>query len=302
MNRRNFIKNSITGASALTLKPEFMKNLTQDYELIILATNWGFGGSLEDFIKKAQKEGYDGVELWWPADKKDQEALKSLITKYDMKLGFLCGAWTTDFKTHFSNFSKSLNALLSSDFQPLYVNCHAGKDYFSFEENSQIVDFCIKKMKETGVKILQETHRSRMCFSTVATRNLLEKFPEMKLTLDISHWCNVHESMLDDQKETVSLALSNTAHIHARIGHEEGPQVNDPRAPEWKTHLDKHLDWWDQVVKNRLEAGAKKITFLTEFGPPTYLPALPYTRQPLADQWEINVFMKNLLHERYGKK
>lgn len=105
------------------------------------------------------------------------------------------------------------------------------------------------------------------------------------------------------KKETVSLALSHTAHIHARIGHEEGPQRNDPRAPEWKTHLEKHLDWWDKVVKNRLEAGAKKITFLTEFGPPNpYLPALPYTRQPLADQWEINVFMKNLLQERYGKK
>ncbi len=302
MNRRNFIKNSISGASALTIKPDFMQKLTQNFELIILATNWGFEGSTEEFIKKKKKDGYDGVELWWPQEKKEQAELKSFLDRYDMKIGFLCGASSSNFKTHFDDFSRSINAVLSSDFKPLYINCHAGKDYFLMEENGKIIDFTIQKMKETGTKILHETHRSRMCFSTVSTKYFLEKHPEMKLTLDISHWCNVHESMLEDQQSTVNLALKHTAHVHARIGHEEGPQVNDPRAPEWKTHLEKHLAWWDEVVKNRLEAGAERITFLTEFGPPNYLPALPYTRQPLADQWEINVFMKNLLKERYGKK
>jgi hypothetical protein len=47
--------------------------------------------------------------------------------------------------------------------------------------------------------------------------------------------------MLDDQNETINLALSRTGHIHARIGHPEGPQVNDPRAPEWKNIVDTHL-------------------------------------------------------------
>ncbi len=302
MNRRNFIKNSITSASALAIKPDFIQKMPHDYELLILATNWGFSGSMEDFIQKAQKDGYDGVELWWSADKKNQLELKNLLAKYNMKIGFLCGAWHVEFNKHFADFSKNLEEILQSDFQPLYINCHAGKDYFSSDENGQIIEYCIHKMKESGIKILQETHRSRMCFSTVATRNFLQKFPNMKLTLDISHWCNVHESMLDDQKESVSLALSRTAHIHARVGHEEGPQVNDPRAPEWKSHLEKHLAWWDEVVKSNLNSGAKSLTFLTEFGPPSYLQTLPYTRQPVADVWEINVFMKNLLRERYEKK
>ena len=38
---------------------------------------------------------------------------------------------------------------------------------------------------------------------------------------------------------------------------------------------------------------------LTEFGPPHYLPALPYTQQPVADQWAINVHMMQLLRKRY---
>jgi hypothetical protein len=39
---------------------------------------------------------------------------------------------------------------------------------------------------------------------------------------------------------------------------------------------------------------------LTEFGPPHYLPALPFTRQPVADQWDINVYMMKTLRERYA--
>jgi len=41
------------------------------------------------------------------------------------------------------------------------------------------------------------------------------------------------------------------------------------------------------------------LTMLTEFGPPHYLPALPYTLQPVADQWAINVHIKDLLRKRY---
>jgi hypothetical protein len=41
------------------------------------------------------------------------------------------------------------------------------------------------------------------------------------------------------------------------------------------------------------------MTILTEFGPPDYLPTLPYTRQPVASQWDINVHMMQLLKKRY---
>jgi hypothetical protein len=53
-------------------------------------------------------------------------------------------------------------------------------------------------------------------------------------------------------------------------------------------------------VAARRGAGAKRLTFTTEFGPPPYLPTLPYSNLPVADQFEINCFMKDLLRERYG--
>jgi hypothetical protein len=54
------------------------------------------------------------------------------------------------------------------------------------------------------------------------------------------------------------------------------------------------------VLQNKIKTGAKYLTILTEFGPPNYLPALPYTRQPVANQWEINAYMRELLRKRYS--
>jgi sugar phosphate isomerase/epimerase len=298
MNRRNFIANTLASSAALVASKEVLGQKT-NLEVIVLATNWGFEGNVDELCSKVRKAGYDGLELWWPTKEADQKELFMALEKYQLKIAFLCGGNGPDFEKHFAQYKKAVNEALVT--KPLYINSHSGKDYFSFEQNAQIVEFTIERTEATGTKVLHETHRGRMCYSAPITRNFLEKHPKMKLTLDISHWTNVHESMLGDQKANVDLALSRTYNIHARIGHEEGPQVNDPRGPEWKYALDQHLAWWDKVVALREAEGAKQITFLTEFGPPNYLPTLPFTRQPVANQWDINLYMLNLIKTRYTK-
>ncbi len=250
---------------------------------------------------KGKKAGYDGVEAWWPTDNKaKQDELFSTLKKYDLSLGFLCGGSQEDPETHLEYYKKMIDAAAKQNIQrPLYINNHSGRDHFSFEQNKKFIDHTTALSKETGIPIMHETHRGRMLFASHITRNFIEKCPDLKLTLDISHWCAVHESLLADQKESVRLALSRTEHIHARIGHPEGPQVNDPRAPEWDEVVKQHFEWWDKVVE-RKKANGDRMTFLTEFGPPDYMPTMPYTKQPLGDQWAINVHMLNLLRKRYA--
>jgi hypothetical protein len=137
-----------------------------------------------------------------------------------------------------------------------------------------------------------------MLFAAPVAKQYLEKNPDLRITLDASHWCNVSESLLADQQATMDLALTRVDHVHARIGHAQGPQVHDPRAPEWAEALAAHFGWWDKVVQVKKEKG-EPLTVLTEFGPPDYMPTLPYTRQPIADQWAINVHMMHLLRKRY---
>ncbi|MEO5564022.1 MAG: sugar phosphate isomerase/epimerase, partial [Chitinophagaceae bacterium] len=216
-----------------------------------------------------------------------------------LQVGFLCAGSEPDAARHLQTFKKNLETIVANKYQkPVYINCHSGRDYFTYAQNKLIIDHTIRIARETGLPVYHETHRSRMLFAAHIARHFIEQNPEMKLTLDISHWCNVHESLLGDQQETIDIALTRVEHIHARIGHQEGPQVNDPRAPEWEVAVKAHIGWWDKVIERKKQKG-EQMTMLTEFGPPDYLPTLPYTRQPLADQWGINVHMMKLLRSRY---
>jgi sugar phosphate isomerase/epimerase len=271
-----------------------------NFKAIILATNWGFEGTVDAFCAKAKKAGYDGIEMWWPMEQKNQEILFDALNKHELSIGFLCGVGEEEPIKHIAAFKNMLTSLLQHTKQkPLYVNCHSGKDYFSFDVNNEIIEFTLEQSKKSGIPIYHETHRSRMLYSAPNAKQFMEKNEALKITLDISHWCNVHESLLHDQEKTVQMALSRTGHIHARVGHAEGPQVNDPRAPEWETTVKRHLEWWDTVVQMQIKNGANQMTFLTEFGPPNYMPTMPYTQQPLSNQWEINVYMMQLLRKRY---
>jgi len=303
MKRRNFLKTATATGSLLASQSlhTLAKKMETNLQVLALNTNWGFNGNIDSFCQKTKADGFDGIEIWWSNDVESTKALFNALQKYELEVGFLTTGNSSEPKEHINTFKKSIDAILVNQFQkPLYINCHSGKDFFSFEDNSQIIDYTIEKSTQSGIEIFHETHRSRMCFAAHITKNFLDKFENMQLTLDISHWVNVHESMLDSMELIVEKALQRTGHIHARVGHPEGPQVNDPRAPEWKSVLEKHIAWWDKVMKYREQSGAKRMTFLTEFGPPTYLPTLPYTQQPVADQWAINVFMKNLIKERYA--
>lgn len=304
MNRRTFIAQStLVGSSflltnpvsALHMKPAF--TIPSDFSLKIMATNWGFQGTWDKFCAKAKESGYDGIEVWVPQQQEEQDKLMTAVDKHQLTYGFLAAGGDSNFEKHLDQFQQAIEKAVA--LKPLFINCHSGRDYFSFEQNKQFIDFTAKVSQSTGVKISHETHRSRILFAAHITKNFIERIPNLRLTLDISHWCNVHESLLQDQKETVNLAISRTDHVHARIGHAESPQVTDPRAPEWHTEVDTHFAWWDQIVKNKID-NKQPLTVTTEFGPPNYMPAVPFTRQPLADLWDINAHMMQLWRKRYA--
>ena len=307
VNRREFLGWSASAGTGLLLSSldafaipmKAAGNPANPFELAIMGTNWGFTGTTDEFCGKAKKEGYDGIEMWWPLAKKDQDDLFAALKKHGLAIGFLCGGSQPNAAEHLDFFKRMIDAAAGNTIQrPLYINCHSGRDHFTYEQNQLFIDHSTQLAKQTGITICHETHRSRMLFAAHIARNFIEKNPALKLTFDVSHWCNVHETLLQDQKDTVELALDRVEHIHARIGHAEGPQVNDPRAPEWEAAVKQHFAWWDNVIARKKITGGR-MTILTEFGPPDYMPTLPYTRQPLGDQWAINAHMMRVLKERY---
>lgn len=130
-------------------------------------------------------------------------------------------------------------------------------------------------------------------------KDYLKEFPSLKLALDFSHWVCVSESYLEDQEDAIELAIKHGVHLHARVGHTQGPQVTDPRAPENAEALQYHLNWWDKWARHLIQNNAHSCTITPEFGPYPYMAHQCYTQNPVASQWEINCYIKDLLKKRY---
>ena len=303
ISRREFLSiSAITGTHVLLNNLDAVAKpldtaVAPGYSLLVFATNWGYTGTWDEFCEKIKKLGYDGAELWLPKTESEQQQMFSTFGKHNLKIGLLAAGSSKDARQHLEEFRIAIDKAV--EYTPVYINCHSGKDYFTVEQNQRFIELTTQVTKASGVPIHHETHRSRILYSAPVARTYIESRPDLRITLDASHWCNVHESNLEDQAETVNLALERVDHIHARIGHSQGPQVNDPRAPEWKTYVDAHFRWWDKVVEKKKREG-KQMTFLTEFGPVDYMPALPFTRQPIANQWDINKYMLDTLRARYS--
>ena len=254
---------------------------------------------MEAFIKKAKVSGYDGIETWAPIDSNKQMQISKWLKEHNMKVIFLCGSDPNlPFEKGLSKYRIYLKNTLKLN--PFAINSHTGSDFYTLSENLAFIEVANKLSHEYNIPIYHETHRGRFSFSLPKTIEYLEKNKDLILTLDISHWMVVHESLLKNRQELINKIIQRTNHIHARVGFEEGPQVNDPSAPEWKNTLERHLDIWEAIINKRLKEN-KYATITTEFGPPNYMPTLPITRKPTSDQWRSNVFVMKALKKRILK-
>ncbi len=251
------------------------------------------------FAQQVKEAGYNGVEADVPADEKERNTMLEALAANGLLL--VAQHWETvtpDFDAHLAAYVERLQRMAA--ITPLFINSQTGRDFFPMEQNLRLIAAAAQVAADTGVAVYHETHRGKFSFAAHITHAYLQQAPELQLTLDMSHWVAVAESLLEEQQPALSLAIERTRHIHARVGHTEGPQISDPRAPEWEEMLNLHLACWDKIYRLQKDAGAKQLTITTEFGPPPYMPVLPYTQQPVASQWEINCYMRSMLSSRYN--
>lgn len=102
----------------------------------------------------------------------------------------------------------------------------------------------------------------------------------------------------DAAAERVARAIRHSSAIRARIGHDQRPQIPDPRDLMWQAHFAVHLAWWKRIFARRRAECRAVLCVTPEFGPAPYMTLLPHTHQPIADLWDVNVFMRDWLKEQ----
>lgn len=265
-------------------------------------THWGCESkSPVDFLKAVVREGFSGAEI---------NLASGVFTdiRFRRKLDALRGEKPFVFiaqqvleqrvETPDAYTRRMLDRFYYlADFEPDFINSHTGKDYYSFDENCRIIEIAEDFSAKTGIPLCHETHRGRFSFHLPALVPYLEKFPQLKLTADLSHFCCVSETLLEEQEDLVNAMVPHVRHIHARVGWQQSAQVNDPFAPEWEAHLSAFVKWWKKIIAHHSKNG-QPITVTPEAGPFPYMPQLPHSKQDVANQWQINAQMKNYLTQQ----
>lgn len=268
-------------------------------EIKFICTYWGQQHTpVTKFVDQAMAAGYDGIELNVPSEEEFISALSAAVKKNNAIL--IAQQWIPPAIESVEQYRTRMAAFLNhlASLSPLFINSHTGKDYFTFDENCSLIETCKSISEKTGVRIIHETHRGRFTHHAASLLPYLEKYPELEINADLSHFCIVSESLLEDQEDILEKIMPAVRYIHSRVGFDQAAQVNHPFAPEWESTLNRFVSWWQKIVDQAKERGEKVFHICPEFGPAPYMPSLPFTRQPVSDQWQINLDMMHYLKKR----
>lgn len=253
----------------------------------------------EAFFAKVKAAGYDGVDTWVPEDKGERKHFIHLLDEYDLSMvSHQHQAKGNSIDEFCKSFEYYLN--LSMESNPILINSHSGRDYFTLEEQLQVIDTAENFAIKNNIRVAHETHRGRIGFGPVNSGELFKIRPNMKITADFSHWVCVTESYLENFENELTEAILRTEHIHSRVGFTEGPQISDPRLQHWQEQVEFFLKLWERILIYQQSIGTETFTITPEFGPPPYMWTNMDDNSPVANQWDVNLFMKNLLQERFS--
>jgi hypothetical protein len=257
---------------------------------------WGISRPFEEVFPSIKNAGYDGVEYKGSKAAHDN-SFKRLLKQYDFEFISQIHTHGETVDDHIASFKELIQ--VSLPLNPIIINSQSGKDSWGMDEKNEFIARALEYEKETGIPVAHETHRGRITYNPWDTRDLLLNFTELKLCCDFSHWVCVCERIIDTELDIIKLCAERCIHLHSRVGYQQGPQVSDPRAPEYALDLQAHENWWD-IIWQTQQSNKVEITTLTpEFGPPPYHHTLPFTQTPVSDLDEICDWMNKRQKDRF---
>lgn len=181
-----------------------------------------------------------------------------------------------------------------------HINLQPDVRPYRLEECIPLIEGWRRLAGDAGIPVLIETHRDRMTTDLFFTLHLLDCFPDLRMTADLSHYVVGREFAWPISAENHALMhriLDRAFAFHGRVASREQVQVSIgfPHNRDW---LDLFMGWWAYGFRSwrrRAPEGAS-LTFLTELGPPEYA-IRGADGLELSDRWEEAKTMKDLVRE-----
>jgi len=154
--------------------------------LLFFCPQWGQEHlSPEVFLSKVREAGFDGIDTWMPEEKEQRKKFIQLVGEYKLAIvSHQHQAKGDNIKAFCRSFDYYLNVSLECG--PLSINSHSGRDYFTIDEQLQVLDTTLNFSVKNNIRINHETHRGRMFFSP-GNAEIFNARPEVNITADLSH-------------------------------------------------------------------------------------------------------------------
>jgi hypothetical protein len=151
---------------------------------------------------------------------------------------------------------------------------------------------------QAGIAVHVETHRDRMTTDLFFMLQLLECFPDLRLTADVSHYLVGREFAwpVDDANHAMMhRVLDNAWGMHGRVASREQVQVS-LSFPQHQGWVELFMGWWDYAIRSWMKRAGPDaaLTFLCELGPPPYA-ITGRDGAELSDRWAEALVMKDMI-------
>ncbi len=175
---------------------------------------------------------------------------------------------------------------------------------YRLEECFPLIDGWRKLADDAGIKMQIETHRNRMTTDLLFTLQLLDHYPDLRLTGDLSHYVVGREfwyPMTDADQALMHRIINNCWGFHGRVASREQIQLqlNFQQHQGWVAVF---MAWWERGFRQwRDKAGPNEtLTFLCELGPAEYA-MTGADGYELSDRWEESQQMMQRVRELWHK-
>ncbi len=178
-----------------------------------------------------------------------------------------------------------------------HINLQPDVRPYRLEECIPYIEGWRRLAADAGITMHIETHRDRMTTDLIFTLHLLDCFPELRLTGDLSHYLLGREfawPVSEESHTRMRRIIDNCWGFHGRVASREQIQlqISFPTHKDW---VDFFMGWWEYGIRawrRRAPEGAT-LTFLCELGPPEYA-MTDRDGYELSDRWLEAQMMKDM--------
>jgi hypothetical protein len=185
-----------------------------------------------------------------------------------------------------------------------HINLQPDVRPYRLEECIPYIEGWRRLADDAGISLHIETHRDRMTTDLHFTLHLLDCFPDMKLTGDLSHYLLGREfawPITDENHRLMHRIMDHCWGFHGRVASREQIQVqiSFPTHKEW---LDVFMNWWEYGFRSWRKRAPRDatLTFLCELGPREYA-MTDRNGYELSDRWQEANMLKDLIRNMWAR-